>query len=528
MEPEQVGAQMQTRRDFARRIGTALGGVALLGRGRNAFGQIPSGYTFYRVLTASDGQKYNGLTNIVGDLTAAVMMGTTQEVGKPPLGYVYFHGTGTSQSYLGANAAAFIINLDYSVTPPKVTFLNSLAYETQVLPVGDTHITVGQLGTGASNSAGTYATTIEVADTSGTVAVANTPGVYTWNPDFGTWTKLAGFGDPSADGGYYGANFGDLSIDDSGNVTFSGATTMNPPNEPSYVGSDTLSVTSPSELQSSRSVRSGRGRLLLATGQNLPGTSTIIRALGLVDVSSDGWFVAQTSSNHPVASRDVRTRERRLGTALVRGRMGHPNSLECLAISPHLVEGGILPRASRGEIVLGPRIGAGGVAVYGLHSSSARRSAGYQADHQLIFDNPRTRRKEVIAATGRLPQRQHAANLGSRGSVNALSSDETSVNALSSAVIGASNLVYYTQNLSDGSTQLIITDPSSSVSQILLQSGDTVADGAQITEILFGYHPTQIDSQGRLAFAAEFLKNPNGDPNDSNNIESSIVIGIPS
>ena len=112
--------------------------------------------------------------------------------------------------------------------------------------------------------------------------------------------------------------------------------------------------------------------------------------------------------------------------------------------------------------------------------------------------------------------------------MNALASADTTVNALSPAVVGDSDLVYHTESLSDGTTQLIITDTSSSVSQVLLQSGDNVADGAQITEILFGYHPTQVDSQGRLAFAAEFLKNPNGNPNDSSNIESSIVIGIPS
>jgi len=51
--------------------------------------------------------------------------------------------------------------------------------------------------------------------------------------------------------------------------------------------------------------------------------------------------------------------------------------------------------------------------------------------------------------------------------------------ALSPAVIGDTDLVYHTENLSDGTIQLIITDPSSSVSQILLQSGDKVADGAQ-------------------------------------------------
>ncbi|MBV8828632.1 MAG: hypothetical protein JO108_05340, partial [Acidobacteriaceae bacterium] len=202
---------------------------------------------------------------------------------------------------------------------------------------------------------------------------------------------------------------------------------------------------------------------------------------------------------------------------LVRGRIDRPGSLELLAISPQLRAGAIPPRVSLGDIVLGPRVGVGGTAVYAVHSSTLKRSGGYQADHQLILDNPRTRRKLTIAATGR---RSSARGL--------LAADSGTVNALSPAVVGDTDLVYHTESLSDGTTQLIITDSSSSVSQVLLQSGDTVADGAQITEILFGYHPTQVDSQGRLAFAAEFLKNPNGNPNDSSNIESSIVVGIPS
>ncbi|MBV9265351.1 MAG: hypothetical protein JO061_04200, partial [Acidobacteriaceae bacterium] len=206
MEREHGGtARDQSRREFAKRIGTALGGVTLLGR--NAFAQIPSGYRFYRVLTANDGQVYNNRPNIVGDLTAAVMMGTTHPPGRAPLGYVYFHGTATPGFNPSQPAAAFLINLDYSVTPPKVIFLNVMTFEGDKIPVGETKITVGHLGTGASNSAGTYATTIQIQDLSGKVAPGNTPGVYTWDPNFGTWSKLAGFADPAPDKGTYGANF---------------------------------------------------------------------------------------------------------------------------------------------------------------------------------------------------------------------------------------------------------------------------------------------------------------------------------
>jgi hypothetical protein len=91
-------------------------------------------------------------------------------------------------------------------------------------------------------------------------------------------------------------------------------------------------------------------------------------------------------------------------------------------------------------------------------------------------------------------------------------------------VSSESQLTYQAEALPDGTTRLIVDDGRTSVT--ILQSGDFV-EGWKITEIHHGYHSAQVDVEGRLAFAAEFLKDPTADPADPKNIYSSIVVGIP-
>jgi hypothetical protein len=92
-------------------------------------------------------------------------------------------------------------------------------------------------------------------------------------------------------------------------------------------------------------------------------------------------------------------------------------------------------------------------------------------------------------------------------------------------VLGAQGgLVYYSVLLNDGSTQLLVQNGSDT--QVILRSGDSV-QSVPTTEILYGYHPTQVDSFGRLAFGAEFIKDPTKSSSDPSNILSSIVVGIP-
>jgi hypothetical protein len=99
------------------------------------------------------------------------------------------------------------------------------------------------------------------------------------------------------------------------------------------------------------------------------------------------------------------------------------------------------------------------------------------------------------------------------------------VAAFSAPVVSSERqLTYQAEVLPDGSTRLVVNDGTTNVT--ILQSGDFV-EGWKITEIHHGYHSAQADVAGRLAFAAEFLKDPTADPADPKNIYSSVVIGIP-
>jgi hypothetical protein len=89
--------------------------------------------------------------------------------------------------------------------------------------------------------------------------------------------------------------------------------------------------------------------------------------------------------------------------------------------------------------------------------------------------------------------------------------------------------MYGTKILSDGTTQLLVSDGDNS--HVILQTGDLVEGRApteklQVTEILFGQHSTQVDAFGRLAFTAEFLLKPSDQLNPKNVI-TALVIGIP-
>ena len=82
-----------SRREFLKQMGVALGGVALTGGGAISplFGQtpLPSGYNFYRVWTAGV-PIINEIPNPVSSLGAAVMLGSFQAEGKPQSDVIYF------------------------------------------------------------------------------------------------------------------------------------------------------------------------------------------------------------------------------------------------------------------------------------------------------------------------------------------------------------------------------------------------------------------------------------------------------
>jgi hypothetical protein len=157
-----------------------------------------------------------------------------------------------------------------------------------------------------------------------------------------------------------------------------------------------------------------------------------------------------------------------------------------------------------GDSFIGPRIGSDGRAAVVTHEGEISAGAGTNHLHQLfLLERGDVRRLSYV---GQRNRGRHVAAIGA-------------------PVLSSTNsLTYNAELLDDGSTQLVVSDGSTK--KTILKSGDQV-EGLQITEILYGYHTTQVDAAGRLAFAAEFLKNASGDPADPNNILTSLVVGIP-
>jgi hypothetical protein len=104
------------------------------------------------------------------------------------------------------------------------------------------------------------------------------------------------------------------------------------------------------------------------------------------------------------------------------------------------------------------------------------------------------------------------------------------VNAQTATAVGGpvvsptTGLTYVIRVLADGSTELVVINQDNQ-EKVILRSGDEV-QGFPVTEILHGYHPAQVDPQGRVAFAAEFLTDPKN-PQAASSVISCLVVGIP-
>lgn len=488
------------RRDFLKTVGGVVGGVSLLGHGfarGQALGSMPNSYKFYRVLNASQGGRFGAVPNDLGNITGAVMMASPSTAGG--VGYIFVHGTNKSTT---GPPGVFAVVIDFAATPPVVLRVWDVAIEGHGLDVGGKRITVGHIGTGACNALGEYVTTISPAERSETVAVDNSPGVYLFRPagsagSFLRASRLFGFADPVPDGGFYGGDFGDVALDDEQNLLLAAATTQSPVGVSGYSGSHALISTSLGAP--------AIGRVVLQTGDMLPIAKAAVESVGLIDLAPNHTFAAQVTAKHldPAFTRS--------GTALVvgntqAGRLDH----KLVAASPELISADLATHhnITSGHTFFGPRVDHRQDVAFVTHTSGFHKSTGSNDAEELGYYSR--------GAAHRLQQTRPAAT-------------GDAVLALGAPCIDRSGFMYVTKLLGDGTTQLVISDGDNS--EVLLESRDPVAgkvpgDELMITEILFGQHPTQVDSSGRLAFTAEFLLDPKR-PHATDNVITALVIGIP-
>ncbi|MBV9267070.1 MAG: hypothetical protein JO061_12950, partial [Acidobacteriaceae bacterium] len=292
----------RTRREFVKAIGGTLGGVSLLTPGHargQAIASVPSGYRFYRVLTANQGGIIGGALNLVGNMSGAVMMASP--LSGSGQAYIYLHGQ-TVNTRLNA---LFRININYDANPPAVTRTFAEAIETSSITINGQSLPIDHIGVGASNALGEYVTTIQPSGNPPTATTA--PGLFLCTPGqpVSAWSRLITFGDPAPDGGYYGGDFGDVAVDDNENLLLVAATTHAPGSaESGFSGSQSLVSTAVSG--------SAQSRVVFRTGDLLPYSAAAIRSVGLIDLAANNAFAAQVTARNLIGGT-------RPGTAVVVG-----------------------------------------------------------------------------------------------------------------------------------------------------------------------------------------------------------------
>ena len=487
-----------TRRDFLKTIGGVLGGVSLLGHGMvrgQALAPMPNGYSFFRVLRANEGGAFGIHPNPLGNITGSVMMASP--LSGSGIGYVYVHGT---MNFNGASGV-FAVVIDFTPTPPVVLRVVPIAVQGVRLSVGGQEIIPGHIGTGACNALGEYVTTITPNSPTQSVSVDNSPGVYLFRPsgDVGQWSRIIGFADPvPQQESFYGADFGDVALDDDENLLLAAATTQSPAATVSgFAGSQALIVTSLGATTS--------GRVVLQTGDILPSADAVIDSIGLIDLARHQAFAAQVNAR-PLASAASSS-----GTALVVGNtQAAPAAQRIVAASPELISADVASRRNitSGQTFFGPRVDSRQDVAFVSHASSFVQSVGSNNVELLGY-----------YSRGLPHQLLRTKTIGGNNEVV----------GLGAPCIDSSGLMYGTELLGSGETVLFVSDGENL--EILLRGRQPIHGRApegplNISEILFGQHSTQVDAFGRLAFTAEFLLDPLK-PLEASNVITSLVIGIP-
>ena len=364
----------------------------------SATGTIPSGYAFYRVLTTESLLPWPGnpgRLNPVADMTGRGPHGRCHaaDLHACDAGAVGHSGGCTHRSATERVAARDDGLLPEAVhrQPQDRHVRGAVAGREQHLGAAPEllPVRVDRIGTGDTNFAGLYATTITSQDLNDTVSINSAPGVYLYDPDTDRWTQKARFGDVVGDGIEYGGIFGDVALADDDSVLFTAGTTEA---VPGYGGAQALMLAPPGGGPQDH-------KAIVRTGDMLQGSNAVVDGIGLIDTSgADGSLVAQVYASR----RNGRNRE--LGTALVQGNIFQgTRSLRMLAASPHLVS----PQRQNftvGETFMGPRVAGGAIASYvthtdALHSTGSPDVHARAAEVSIAAD----RRTSFSACKARLP-----------------------------------------------------------------------------------------------------------------------------
>ncbi|HOQ27191.1 MAG: hypothetical protein GX785_02960 [Armatimonadetes bacterium] len=210
-------------------------------------------------------------------------------------------------------------------------------------------------------------------------------------------------------------------------------------------------------------------QILTSSGQPAPQSDGVIDSIGLVDLGEGGAYVlmVNTSPANPARRPARAPGESRCNTAVIYGHVRQAFSRSrLLTASPVL---GASRAASTGESYLAARVGK---------DDSAMRVVHVTEEHLVMYF-----RDQVIAETGGLSPSGHVIRSITPGVVN-----------------GPAGLCYY-QLFTDEGLELCVSNGVEH--RTLLSRGDKI-DGKVVNTFIFGFHPEQVDSQGRCVIQVEF------------------------
>lgn len=264
--------------------------------------------------------------------------------------------------------------------------------------------------------------------------------------------RVVRFNDRVPGGGRFGGHFGDVDIDHEGRILLVAAYSRNRTTHQGVFLIDDARVDSST-------------RILVRTGQTVPGTDSTLTGFGLLDASGTR-FVVQATARTAGQMRDQSLRTE--PTVVFRGDLDRPAG-KLLAASDALQAGS---GPVTGESIIGPRIGPRGSVAHVVATGDQQ---------SLHVQSPSG--GQLLSSTG------------------ALGSSSQEVVSLSPGTFGPRDLVYYREIHGDKTMTMVVSNGSSSVP--LLSNGDHV-DGWAVGSSYFGFHPEQVDRRGRMAFVADF------------------------
>jgi hypothetical protein len=452
---EPSDSRVRDRREFLKMTGSAVGGAVLLSFGcsETSVGvtdlALPSDYNFYKVFDASQ-----NLFEPLRQLTPGIMINDQ--------GKIVFYGDNGGDNY-----GIYELTMDFSDLAPKIAGSRTIVRTGVEIPGGQV---VRRIHRADLNDSGDVALLLDFyADGSGP-ATAEALGTVFVNAD-NEMNRIVGFGESMPDGSIYGGAFGDVAIDNQRNLLLVSHYVRE--NDDFGNGVFCLPAFQVSGTQP-----------LLLSGTALQGQgNSIVRGFGLIDVNERGNYVAQTQITLPVASGSPAASSGSAGS-LLQGTAG----LRQLSTHPRLLsapEQFRLETQSPGEVILGPRAGAGGAAAWVAH--------GPDGDKQAIFFRDESRPvTEVARATSDGP-----------------------IYSFSAPVLSNNGALFYLQFNPGVDGPIELKTVSSDAPTTILKLGDQIG-GQETTGLMFGYHSRQADKAGRIVVYAEFGE---GNP--------AIVVGIP-